>query len=351
MTTGHLPRRGVGHPALACGARGALVAALDSFGDPLNIHGPGRAARRIIDDAREVVAPRDPRAAGRARVHVGRHRIGRARDLGRRPRDPRAGHPRRDRRCRAPRGRRRLPCPGERRLRGRHGAGRRRRPDRHGSVRGRDPHPRHAARQRAAREPRAGNPATGGRGRPPRAGVARPVPHRRVPDGRTAAGERRGARGRPALALCAQVRRTARRRGALRPAWGGRDRVSLRRRPRTQASLGHGEHAGHRLDGGRAQGVARRHGRPRGPRLDAHRAAPRTDRRGRPRGARPRSPDAPGAAPGVLQRRGARSRDADDGARRSGDPPGAPGPSAPASPTTRRPSWSRSASRTRRGSA
>ena len=37
-------------------ARDALVAALDSFGDPLNIHGPGREARRIIDDAREVVA-------------------------------------------------------------------------------------------------------------------------------------------------------------------------------------------------------------------------------------------------------------------------------------------------------
>ena len=37
-------------------ARDALVAALDSFGDPLNIHGPGRAARRLIDDARAVVA-------------------------------------------------------------------------------------------------------------------------------------------------------------------------------------------------------------------------------------------------------------------------------------------------------
>ena len=37
-------------------ARDALVAALDSFGDPLNIHGPGREARRIIDDARDVVA-------------------------------------------------------------------------------------------------------------------------------------------------------------------------------------------------------------------------------------------------------------------------------------------------------
>lgn len=37
-------------------AREALVAALDSFGDPLNIHGPGREARRLIDDARDVVA-------------------------------------------------------------------------------------------------------------------------------------------------------------------------------------------------------------------------------------------------------------------------------------------------------
>ena len=67
--------------------------------------------------------------------------------------------------------------------------------------------------------------------------------------------------------------------------------------------------------------------------------------------ARPRSPDAPRAAPGLLQRRGARSRDADDGARRSRDPPGRRARSAPVSPTTRRPSWSRSASRTRRGSA
>jgi cysteine desulfurase len=37
-------------------AREALVAALDSFGDPLNIHEPGRQARRLIDDARDVVA-------------------------------------------------------------------------------------------------------------------------------------------------------------------------------------------------------------------------------------------------------------------------------------------------------
>jgi cysteine desulfurase len=37
-------------------ARDALVAALDLFGDPLGIHGPGRASRRALDDARETVA-------------------------------------------------------------------------------------------------------------------------------------------------------------------------------------------------------------------------------------------------------------------------------------------------------
>ncbi len=37
-------------------AREAFLAALDLFGDPLNIHGPGRAARRLIDDARAIVS-------------------------------------------------------------------------------------------------------------------------------------------------------------------------------------------------------------------------------------------------------------------------------------------------------
>ncbi len=37
-------------------ARDAMVAALDVFGDPLNIHAPGREARRLIDEARAVVA-------------------------------------------------------------------------------------------------------------------------------------------------------------------------------------------------------------------------------------------------------------------------------------------------------
>jgi cysteine desulfurase len=37
-------------------ARDAVVAALDLYGDPLHIHGPGRAARALLDDAREQVA-------------------------------------------------------------------------------------------------------------------------------------------------------------------------------------------------------------------------------------------------------------------------------------------------------
>jgi cysteine desulfurase len=37
-------------------ARTALLEALEAFGDPLNIHAPGRAARRILDEARDIVA-------------------------------------------------------------------------------------------------------------------------------------------------------------------------------------------------------------------------------------------------------------------------------------------------------
>jgi cysteine desulfurase len=37
-------------------ARDAIAGALDRFGDPLSIHGPGRAARAVVDGAREVVA-------------------------------------------------------------------------------------------------------------------------------------------------------------------------------------------------------------------------------------------------------------------------------------------------------
>lgn len=37
-------------------ARAAIVAALDAFGDPLNIHGPGRRARHLLDGARATIA-------------------------------------------------------------------------------------------------------------------------------------------------------------------------------------------------------------------------------------------------------------------------------------------------------
>ncbi len=37
-------------------AREAVLAALDAFGDPLNIHADGRAARRLLDDARDTIA-------------------------------------------------------------------------------------------------------------------------------------------------------------------------------------------------------------------------------------------------------------------------------------------------------
>jgi cysteine desulfurase len=42
--------------ALLPAARDAFVAALDAFGDPLTIHGPGRRARRLLDDARVAIA-------------------------------------------------------------------------------------------------------------------------------------------------------------------------------------------------------------------------------------------------------------------------------------------------------
>ncbi len=37
-------------------AREAMVAALDTLGNPASVHGPGRAARRILEDARETIA-------------------------------------------------------------------------------------------------------------------------------------------------------------------------------------------------------------------------------------------------------------------------------------------------------
>jgi cysteine desulfurase len=37
-------------------ARQAMLAAIDAFGDPLHVHGPGRAARVLLDEARAVIA-------------------------------------------------------------------------------------------------------------------------------------------------------------------------------------------------------------------------------------------------------------------------------------------------------
>jgi cysteine desulfurase len=47
---------GAAATALLPAARDALIAALDAFADPLTIHAPGRQARRLLDDARVVVA-------------------------------------------------------------------------------------------------------------------------------------------------------------------------------------------------------------------------------------------------------------------------------------------------------
>ena len=37
-------------------ARQAMLAAIDTFGDPLHVHGPGRAARAVLDDSRAAIA-------------------------------------------------------------------------------------------------------------------------------------------------------------------------------------------------------------------------------------------------------------------------------------------------------
>src|SRR5271165_6098503 len=39
-------------------ARAAVLAALDTLGNPSSVHGAGRAARRILEDAREAIAAR-----------------------------------------------------------------------------------------------------------------------------------------------------------------------------------------------------------------------------------------------------------------------------------------------------
>ncbi len=55
-------------------ARAAMLAALEVTGNPSSVHAAGRAARRVLEDAREV-AGRPVRCAGAGSgVHLGRHR-------------------------------------------------------------------------------------------------------------------------------------------------------------------------------------------------------------------------------------------------------------------------------------
>ena len=87
-----------------------------------------------------------------------------------------------------------------------------------------------------------------------------------------------GPRRRPALVLGAQVRRAGRASGAVRAARRRDHRLPVRRRPRAQAAQRDGEHPRHRRHGGRAHGLARRHGRPGGATVGADGEAPRADR-------------------------------------------------------------------------
>ena len=97
--------------------------------NPSSIHAPGRAARRAVESARELVAAALGASAGRDRLHLGRDRVGRPRGLRWRPRRPREGpgpDPRRLLRRRARRRPRGGPVPRRGRIRAGRGPGRRR---------------------------------------------------------------------------------------------------------------------------------------------------------------------------------------------------------------------------------
>ncbi len=55
-------------------ARAAMLAALDVTGNPSSVHAAGRAARRILEDAREALAGRFGAMAAGSGVHLRRHR-------------------------------------------------------------------------------------------------------------------------------------------------------------------------------------------------------------------------------------------------------------------------------------
>ena len=245
-------------------ARDALVAALDSFGDPLNIHGPGREARRIIDDAREVVARSiDAQPDELVFTSGGTESVALAiwggvraiRELGTRVVIGAAEHPAVGGVCHVLESDGfevvMVPVDADGRIDMDRYAAEIRMP---GTLLASVQHANHelGTLQQVAEAAR----------------LARESHVRFHTDACQTVGRLpvnvEALERRPALALGAQVRRTAGRRRALRPSRRGRHRLSVRRRPRTQAAVGHGEHARHRVDGGRAHGVARRHGRPRG---------------------------------------------------------------------------------------
>ena len=211
-------------------AREAFIAAADTFGDPLMIHGPGRRAR---SHARRGVARPWRRAIGAQPDEIvftsgGTESVALAiwggvramRELGTPDgRERRGASLRRRRRQRA----------GQRRVRARGDPGRRRTarwtsigsPPRSGSPApcwpaSSTPTTSSARCSRSARRP----------------GLAREAGVRFHTDACQTVGrlpvDVDGARRRSAVAVGAQVRRTAGRRGALRAAWGRRHRVSVR---------------------------------------------------------------------------------------------------------------------------
>ena len=302
-----------------------MIAALDLFGDPLHIHTQGRAARALLDGAREQVAG----AIGAQPDEIvftsgGTESIALAiwggvravRELGTRIVA---------RSRRAPGGGRRRP-----RRWSRDGFEVVTIPvDRYGRV---DldrfaievSTPGHAPRLRPTREPRAGDAPAGRRGRPPRSRGGRPVPHRRVPDGRPA--PRRRAR--PSAWTSSRSPRTS---SAVPPASEPSTCGGASGSPRIRAAtIGSGSVApGWRTPPGSrgwrppspppSPTMADRAARA----VDAHRDASGIgSRREVPGATRPRASHASHAPPRGLQRRRTRSGDADDDPRRSRVPGG-----------------------------